>query len=310
MTLRIVFMGTPDFAVPTLRALLDAGHDVAAVYSQPPRAAGRGMALRQLPVQRAAGQAGLAVRTPESLETVDEQDRFRVLHADAAVVVAYGLILPKPMLDGTRLGVFNVHASLLPHWRGAAPINRAVMAGDTETGVSIMRLSEGLDAGPVCLAGRVAIGPDMTAGELHDALAPLGAELMVKALAALEEGKLVCRPQHDEAATYAPKLDPRETHINWRLLAREVHDRIRGLSPHPGAWFEIDLIGKRERIKVLRSTLASGSGAPGTLIDDRLTVACGEGAVRLTKVQRAGKKPMPADEFLRGVTLRAGMALG
>jgi methionyl-tRNA formyltransferase len=309
MALRIIFMGTPGFAVPTLRALLDAGHDVAAVYSQPPRAAGRGMAMRQSPVQQAAEQAGLQVRTPERLKSPEQQDRFRALQADAAVVVAYGLILPKAILDGTTRGVFNVHASLLPHWRGAAPINRAIMAGDTETGVSIMRVTEGLDAGPVCLAGRVAIGPDMTAGELHDALAPLGAELMVQALASLEQGKLVCRPQHDEAASYAPKLDPRETHIDWRLPARAVHDGIRGLSPHPGAWFELDLNGKRERIKVLRSTLVPGSGAPGTLIDDGLTVACGEGAVRLAEVQRSGKKPMPADEFLRGVPVRVGTVL-
>jgi methionyl-tRNA formyltransferase len=308
--MRIVFMGTPDFAVPTLQALLDAGHEVAAVYSQPPRVAGRGMALRQSPVHQAAEQEGLQVRTPDRLKTPAGQESFRALHTDAAVVVAYGLILPPSILDGTRLGVFNIHASLLPHWRGAAPINRAIMAGDTETGVSIMRVTEGLDAGPVCLARRVPIGPDTTAGELHDALAPLGAELMVTALAELEAGRLACRPQHDEAATYAPKLDPRETHINWRLLAREVHDRIRGLSPHPGAWFESEINGKRERIRALRSTLAPGSGIPGTLIDDRLTVACGEGAVRLTEVQRAGKKPMPVDEFLRGIKLRAGAVLG
>jgi methionyl-tRNA formyltransferase len=295
--------------VPTLQALLDAGHEVAAVYSQPPRAAGRGMALRISPVQQAAEQAGLQVRTPERLKARAEQESFRALHADAAVVVAYGLILPSAILDATRLGVFNVHASLLPHWRGAAPINRAIMAGETETGVSIMRVTEGLDAGPVCLVRRVPIGADMTAGELHDALAPLGAELMLTALAELEAGRLACRPQHDEAATYAPKLDPRETQINWRLLASEVHNRIRGLSPYPGAWFELDLNGKRERIRVLRSTLASGSGMPGTLIGDRMTIACGEGAVRLTEVQRAGKKPMPAEEFLRGVPVPKGVSL-
>ena len=310
MTLRIVFMGTPDFAVPALRALLDAGHEIVSVYSQPPRAAGRGMALRASPVQQEAERADLAVRTPGRLKSAEEQERFRALDADAAVVVAYGLILPKPILDATRLGLFNVHASLLPRWRGAAPINRAIMAGDRETGVSIMRVTEGLDAGPVCLEGRVAIGPDMTAGELHDALAPLGAELMVTALKELEEGRLECRPQHAEAATYAPKLDPRETHIDWRRSAREVRDMIRGLSPDPGAWFELDINGKRERIRALRSTLASGAGAPGTLLDERLTVACGKGAVRLTEVQRAGKKPMAADEFLRGVTLRAGPVLG
>jgi methionyl-tRNA formyltransferase len=306
MSLRIVFMGTPDFAVPTLHAILEAGHEVAAVYSQPPRAAGRGMALRKSPVQQEAEQAGLQVLTPERLKGAEEQERFRALKADAAVVVAYGLILPKPILDGTRHGAFNLHASLLPRWRGAAPINRAIMAGDTETGVSIMRISEGLDAGPVCLESRVTIGPNETAGELHDRLAVLGARLMVDALAKLEHGALDCRPQHDEAATYAPKLDPHETRINWRLYARDVHDRIRGLSPHPGAWFELDINAKRERIKVLRSTLASGSGAPGTVLDDKLTIACGEGAVRLTEVQRAGKRPMMAEDFLRGVTLRRG----
>lgn len=308
--MRIVFMGTPNFAVPALRALLDAGHEVVSVYSQPPRAAGRGMALRASPVQQEAEQAGLAVRTPERLKSAEEQERFRALNADVAVVVAYGLILPKPILDGTRLGLFNVHASLLPRWRGAAPINRAIIAGDRETGVSIMRIIEGLDAGPVCLEGRVAISPDMTAGELHDALAPLGAELMTTALKELEENRLDCRSQHDEAATYAPKLDPRETHIDWRLPAREVHDRIRGLSPDPGAWFELDINGKRERIRTLRSTLTEGEGAPGTLLDDRLTVACAEGAVQLTEVQRAGKRPMAADEFLRGVKLHARTVLG
>ena len=308
--MRVVFFGTPDFAVPSLRAILEAGHEVAAVYTQPPRAAGRGMAMRKSPVQQEAEQAGLPVLTPERLKSAEEQERFRALKADAAVVVAYGLILPKPILEGTRHGAFNLHASLLPRWRGAAPINRAIMAGDTETGVSIMRISEGLDAGPVCLESHVMIGPDETAGELHDRLAALGAHLMVEALARLQHGTLECRPQHDEAVTYAPKLDPHETRINWRLLARDVHDRIRGLSPHPGAWFEVEINGKRERIKALRSTLASGSGAPGTLLDDRLTIACGEGALRLTEVQRAGKKPMVAEDFLRGVTLHPGTTLG
>jgi methionyl-tRNA formyltransferase len=307
--MRIIFMGTPDFAVPTLRAIIKAGHEIVAVYSQPPRAAGRGMALRKSPVHEAAEEAGLTVLTPERLKSAEDQESFCAFNADAAVVVAYGLILPKRVLAGTRLGALNVHASLLPHWRGAAPINRAVMAGDVESGVSVMRITEGLDAGPVCLEARVAIGPDMTAGELHDELAPLGAELMVKALAELVQGTLDCRPQNDEAASYAPKLDPKETRINWRLLARDVHDRIRGLSPYPGAWFEVKINGKKERIKVLRSALAEGEGRPGTLLDDRLTVACGEGAVRLAVVQRAGKKPMRAEEFLRGMKLVAGTVL-
>jgi methionyl-tRNA formyltransferase len=308
--MRIVFMGTPDFAVPALGALRDAGHEIIGVYSQPPRAAGRGMALRQSPVQQAAGKAGLMVFTPERLKDPEEQGRFRALNADAAVVVAYGLILPKPILDGTRLGVFNIHASLLPRWRGAAPINRAIMAGDTETGVSIMRVTEGLDAGPVCLAARAPIDPDLTAGALHDALAPLGADLMVQALAVLEQGTLDCRPQPEQGVTYAAKIDPAETRIDWSRPAPEVHNHIRGLSPYPSAWFELELNDKRERIRALRSALAEGAGAPGTLLDERLTVACGEGAVRLTEVQRAGKTPMPADVFLRGAKLAVGTALG
>jgi methionyl-tRNA formyltransferase len=308
--MRIIFMGTPDFAVPALRAILAAGHQVVAVYSQPPRAAGRGLNERKSPVQQAAEQAGLLVLTPERLKNAEEQKRFIALGADTAMVVAYGLILPKPILEGTRHGAFNLHASLLPRWRGAAPIQRAIMAGDTETGVSIMRLDEGLDTGPVCLQERVAIGPDITAGELHDVLATSGAKLMVNALATLESGRLDCRPQPSDGITYAEKIDTSEARIAWSRPAQEVHNRIRGLSPHPGAWFETELNGKRERVKALRSTLASNAGAPGTLIDDSLTVACGEGGLRLIEVQRAGKKPMAAGEFLRGVPLRAGTIIG
>ena len=307
--MRIIFMGTPDFAVPALQALLKAGHEIVAVYSQPPRAAGRGMALRKSPVHQVAEAAGLTVLTPERLKDPVDQERFREFEADAAVVVAYGIILPEPVLDATRLGIFNIHASLLPRWRGAAPINRAIMEGDAETGAAIMRVTEGLDAGPVCLVERVKIGPDMTAGELHDTLSPLGAEAMVKALAALEDGSLDCRAQDDEAATYAPKLDNKEARINWRLPASDVHDRIRGLSPYPGAWFEIELSGKRERIKVLSAMLDEGQGAPGTLLDDHLTIACSEGAVRLIRIQRAGKKSMSVQAFLNGVTLKSGMVL-
>lgn len=307
--MRIVFMGTPDFAVPALRALLEAGHGVAAVYTQPPRAAGRGMALRKSPVQQVAEQVGLTVLTPARLKSPEEQERFSALRADAAVVVAYGLILPRPILEATRHGAFNLHASLLPRWRGAAPINRAILAGDNETGVSIMRIAEGLDAGPVCLKSRVPIGTDMTAGELHDALATKGAALMVEALAELERGRLDCKPQPDEGATYAHKLDPAETRIDWKRSARDVHNLIRGLSPSPGAWFEIEINGKGERIKALRAVLAGGSGTPGKVLDKGLTIACGEGAVRLTEVQRSGKKPMAADEFLRGVPIRRGTSL-
>jgi len=310
MRLRIIFMGTPDFAVPTLRAILEAGHEVVAVYSQPPRAAGRGMALRKSPVQQAAEETGLAVLTPERLKSAEESARFASLTSDVAVVVAYGLILPKPILDAPKYGALNLHASLLPRWRGAAPINRAIMAGDTETGVAVMRITEGLDAGPVCLEARAPIGADETAGELHDALATRGARLMVHALSALEGGGLDCRPQAEGGVTYAEKIDPAETRIDWSRPAREVHNLIRGLSPYPGAWFEIDLNGKPERIKALRSTLANGSGAPGLALDNKLTIACGEGAVRLVEVQRAAKRPMSADDFLRGATIAHGTVLG
>jgi methionyl-tRNA formyltransferase len=308
--MRIVFMGTPDFAVPALRALLEAGHECAAVYTQPPRAAGRGMALRRSPIHEAAEQRGLTVLTPESLKRAGEQERFRGFGAAAAVVVAYGLILPRPIREATRHGAFNIHASLLPHWRGAAPINRAIMAGDAETGVSIMRITEGLDAGPVCLESRVPIGRDETAGELHDRLAVEGAALMVDALAQLEAGSLDCRAQAEDGVTYAAKLEPDETRIDWNQTASKVHDMIRGLSPSPGAWFEAELNGRKERVRALRSTLVEISGAPGVLLDDHLTVACGEGAVRLVEVQRAGKRPMAADAFLRGAALRAGAMLG
>jgi methionyl-tRNA formyltransferase len=309
MTLRIIFMGTPDFAVPALHGILEAGHGVAAVYTQPPRAAGRGMALRKSPVHEIAEQAGLTVLTPARLKSAEEQERFSALRADAAVVVAYGLILPRPILEATPHGAFNLHASLLPRWRGAAPINRAIMAGDSETGVSIMRIAEGLDTGPVCRESRVPIGPDVTAGELHDALAAKGAALMVEALAELERGRLVCKPQPNQGVTYAHKLDPAETRIDWKRSARDVHNLIRGLSPSPGAWFEIEINGKPERIKALRSVLAGGSGTPGKLLDEGLTVVCGESAVRLTEVQRSGKKPMSAEDFLRGAKLPADTVL-
>jgi methionyl-tRNA formyltransferase len=304
--MRVIFMGTPEFAVPTLHAVLGAGHDVVAVYTQPPRAAGRGMAVRKSPVQQAAEAAGLTALTPEGLKNADEQARFTAFKADTAVVVAYGMILPKRILDAPRFGCLNLHASLLPRWRGAAPINRAVMAGDSETGVSVMRITEGLDAGPVCLEARMKIGADETAGELHDALATQGAGLMVHALAALERSELDCRPQAEEGATYAAKIDPAEARIDWARPAHEVHNLIRGLSPHPGAWFEIEINGKRERVKALRSALAQGSGTPGSVLDNSLTIACGQGAVRLIEVQRAGKRPMGADAFLRGIPLGGG----
>jgi len=309
MTLRIVFMGTPDFSVPTLAEIMGAGHEIAAVYTQPSRPAGRGMAERISPVARFAAGAGIPVRSPTSLRSEAEQRDFAALQADAAVVVAYGLLLPRPILDAPRLGCFNLHASALPRWRGAAPIQRAIMAGDAETAVMVMRMAQGLDTGPVCLAEPAAIGPDATAGELHDELARRGASLMVRALGALERGLLECTPQPAEGATYAAKVDKVEARIDFARPAREVHNRIRGLSPFPGAWFEVDAAGKAERVKVLRASPAEGLGAPGEVLDDALTVACGTGAVRLVELQRAGKKPMRTEDFLRGFPLPRGTIL-
>ena len=310
MTLRIVFMGTPDFSVPTLAEVLGAGHEVVAAYTQPSRPAGRGMAERLSPVARFAANAGIPVKSPTSLEREPEQQEFASLNADTAVVVAYGLLLPRPVLAAPRLGCFNLHASVLPRWRGAAPIQRAIMAGDAETGVMVMRMEEGLDTGPVCLAEPVAIGPEVTAGELHDELARRGASLMVRALGGLERGLLECTPQPGEGATYAAKIDKAEAHIDFTRPAREVHNLIRGLSPFPGAWFEATAAGKVERVKVLRAGVADRSGIPGEVLDNALTVACGSGAVRLLELQRAGKRPMGAADFLRGFSLARGAVLG
>ena len=305
MSLRLIFMGTPDFAVPTLIALTAVGHDVAAVYTRAPKPAGRGMELQASPVEREARRLALPVQTPKTLRDFDVQAAFAAHKADAAVVVAYGLILPKAILETPRLGCFNVHASLLPRWRGAAPINRAIMAGDAETGVTIMKMDEGLDTGAIAMAERTLIAPDMTAGGLHDVLARLGADLIVRALAALERGTLALTPQPEEGVTYADKIDKNETRIDWSKPWKQVHDHIRGLSPFPGAWCEIDGV----RVKALRSTKGEGSGAPGTVLDDRLTIACGEGAVRLRQVQRAGKQPMAVEEFLRGTPVKPGTTL-
>ena len=307
MPLDIVFMGTPDFSVPVLDAILAAGHRVVAVYSQPPRPAGRrGLAEVRSPVHRRAEALRLPVRTPKNFKSETDQAEFTALKADAAVVVAYGLLLPAAVLDAPRLGCFNVHASKLPRWRGAAPIQRAIMAGDTVTAVNIMRMDVGLDTGPVCLGRDVPIDPAMTAGELHDKLSQLGAELMVEALAQLEAGTLEAIPQPPDGVTYAAKIDKRETRIDFNSPARKVADHIRGLSPFPGAWFEADLGGKPERIKVLRAATDASGGEPGILLDDRLTIACGEGAIRIEELQRAGKQPMAASEFLRGTRLAAG----
>jgi methionyl-tRNA formyltransferase len=309
VALRIVFMGTPDFAVPTLLEILGRGHDVAAVYTRAPKPAGRrGLELTPSPVEREARRFGAPVLTPRTLRTTDAESAVRGHGADVAVVVAYGLILPKPVLDAFPLGCFNLHASLLPRWRGAAPINRAIMAGDAETGVMVMRMEEGLDTGPIATAERLPIGPDDTAGDLHDRLARLGADLMVRALGARERGSLTLTPQPAEGVTYADKIDKNETRIVWARPWREVHDHIRGLSPFPGAWFE--LAGEGGRVKVLRTTHGEGAGAPGTVLDDRLTVACADGAVRILELQRAGRQAMKAEEFLRGAAIAAGTRFG
>ena len=299
-------MGTPEFAVPTLVELFGAGHDIAAVYTRAPKPAGRGMALQETPVARQAGHFGLPVRSPKSLRDMAEQAEFAALNADAAVVVAYGLILPKAVLDAVPLGCFNLHASLLPRWRGAAPINRAVMAGDFESGACVMKMDEGLDTGGVALMETVPIGPDSTAGDLHDRLAIAGAGLMERAVAELERGALQILPQPSAGVTYAEKIDKNETRIDWSKPANAVHNHIRGLSPYPGAWFEWKNDGEAVRIKVLRSTMGQGEGEPGAVLDDEFTIACGSGAVRILELQRAGKQPMKASQFLRGNPVKAG----
>jgi methionyl-tRNA formyltransferase len=304
LALRLVFMGTPDFAVPTLLEIVGAGHEVVAVYTRAPQPAGRGMELRPSPIAREAERFGLPVFSPKTLKGTEAAATIRAHEADAAVVVAYGLILPKPILDAFPLGCFNLHASLLPRWRGAAPIQRAIIAGDRETGVMVMKMEEGLDTGPVAMAERVAIAPDATAGDMHDKLARLGADLMLRALAALEKGALQLTPQADSGVTYASKIDKHETRIDWTKPWQRVHDHCRGLSPFPGAWFEFPGNGSAGRVKVLRTTKGDGHGRPGEVLDERLTVACGEGAVRLIELQRAGRQPMPAAEFLRGTLIR------
>jgi methionyl-tRNA formyltransferase len=309
MPLRIIFMGTPDFAVPTLVEIVGRGHEVVAVYTRAAKPAGRGMEPKPTPVEREARRLGLPVHTPTTLRTPEAVAAFEAHGAEAAVVVAYGLILPKPVLDAVPLGCFNLHASLLPRWRGAAPINRAIMAGDCETGVMVMKMEEGLDTGPIAMERRVPVPADMTAGQIHDALARLGADLMVNALSALERSSLVLTPQPADGITYAAKLTNAETRIDWSRPAQAVHDHIRGLSPFPGAWCELAIDGKPTRLKVLRTTLAAGSGPPGTLVDDGLTVACGDGAVRILELQRAGRQAMKAEDFLRGQPLSRGMTL-
>jgi methionyl-tRNA formyltransferase len=309
MPLRLIFMGTPDFAVPTLVEIVGHGYDVAAVYTRAAKPAGRGMEPKPTPVEREARRLGLAVHTPATLRTPEAVAAFKAHGADAAVVVAYGLILPKAILEAVPLGCFNLHASLLPRWRGAAPINRAIMAGDRETGAMVMKMEEGLDTGPIAMERRVPVPPDMTAGQMHDALARLGADLMVNALSALERSSLTLTPQPADGVTYASKLTNDETRIDWSRPAQAVHDHIRGLSPFPGAWCELAIDGKPTRLKVLRTTVAAGSAPPGTVIDDALTIACGEGAVRILELQRAGRQAMKAADFLRGQPLPRGAIL-
>ncbi|MDB5740567.1 MAG: methionyl-tRNA formyltransferase [Alphaproteobacteria bacterium] len=304
MTLRLAFMGTPDFAVPTLAELIAQGHDIAAVYSQPPRPKGRGMALEPGPVHKFAVGAGLPVRTPLSLKGEAEQAEFAALNIDAAIVVAYGLLLPKPILDAPALGCFNLHGSLLPRWRGAAPIQRAVMAGDAETGVMVMRMEEGLDTGPVLMAERVPVGRK-TSGDLATELSRLGADLMVRALGALERGAVTPVAQSDDGVTYAKKILKDEARIDWSRSSAEIDCLVRGISPFPGAFTEVN----GERLKILYAEPADGHGAPGTALDDALTIACGSGALRLRKVQRAGGKAMDAGDLLKGFAVPRGTSL-
>jgi methionyl-tRNA formyltransferase len=313
MALRIIFMGTPAFSVATLQALHAAGHEIVAAYSQPPRPGGRrGLDLQKSPVHQAAETLGIEVRHPLNFRDPADREAFAALQADVAVVVAYGLLLPQAILDGTRLGCYNGHASLLPRWRGAAPIQRAIMAGDAETGMMVMKMDKGLDTGPVALTRKIAIEPDMTGGELHDALSLVGADAIVEAMALLEKGALETVTQPEDGVLYAAKIDKAETRVDFSRPAREVHDHIRGLAPFPGAWTEIEVGGKPERVKLLASHLAEAEGhlaSPGTIIDDHLTVACGTGAVSLVRLQKAGGKPLDAKDFLRGTPLAKGTVI-
>jgi len=308
--MRIIFMGTPDFSVPSLSALIAQGHEIVAVYTREPKPAGRGMAPRPSPVHQLAEKFGLPVHTPKSLRAVEAIPLFAAHEADVAVVVAYGLLLPKAILETPSFGCLNLHGSLLPRWRGAAPIQRALMAGDQETGVMVMQMAEGLDTGPVGLVERIPLSLDITAGELHDKMAFVGADLLVRALSALERGTLHFTAQSQTGVLYAHKIDKAEARIDWTRAAADLHNQIRGLSPFPGAFFEGDFGRGPERVKVLRCEAAAGQGAQGTTIDDALTIACGQGAIKLVQVQRAGKGPVSAEEFLRGTKVPAGTVLG
>ncbi len=311
--MRLAFLGTPAFAATVLGELLSGGHEVACVYTKAPQPSGRGQALRKSPVHALAEAHGLETRTPKSFRSEEVRAAFAALDLDAAIVVAYGLILPQAVLDATRLGCFNLHASLLPRWRGAAPIQRAIMAGDARTGVQVMRMEAGLDTGPVLLSETTAIRPDDTAASLHDRLAEIGASLLLRALAALERGGLEETPQSEDGVVYAEKISADDARIDWSRPAAEIDRHIRGLSPFPGAWFEAAISGAPRRVKALMSSLEPcGAGDPGEILvaDDRLVVACGEGAVRIERLQREGKAAQGAGEFLRGAPLAAGARLG
>ena len=310
MPLRLIFMGTPDFSVPTLLELVAHGHQVVAVYTRAPKPGGRrGLQLQPTPVEQEARQLGIPVQTPKTLKTPEALEEFRAHDADAAVVVAYGMILPQAILDAPRFGCFNLHASLLPRWRGAAPINRAIMAGDAESGVMVMKMDAGLDTGDVAMAERVAISDNMTAADLHDRLARLGADLAVRAMAGLQRGGLQLTKQSEDGVTYAAKIEKAEARIDWAKPAQQVLRHIHGLSPFPGAWSELTGAGENARIKILRCERTGGKGAPGEVLDDQLSIACGEGAIRIIELQREGKARMNASDFLRGVAVKPPMRL-
>lgn len=308
--MRLAFLGTPDFAVEALAAIVAAGHEAACVYSQPPAPRGRGHGLKPSPVQAFADAHGIPVRTPASMREPAEIEAFAALNLDLAVVVAFGQILPQGLLEAPRLGSYNVHGSLLPRWRGAAPIQRAIMAGDKVTGVQVMRMTEGLDEGPVLSTATVRIDALDTAGTLHDRLATAGAELIVRALAEIEAGRAVETPQAEDGVTYAKKIRPKEARIDWAKAGADVDRKIRGLSPFPGAWFNLPTEKGPVRVKALLSAYDDADGQPGVTLDDRLLVACGEGAVRLLRVQREGRGPQDAEAFLRGTPVVAGARLG
>jgi len=303
MTLRVIFMGTPEFSIPTLAEIINKGHEVVGVYSQPPRKAGRGGKVRKTPVHEFAESSGLEVFTPTSLKSEEQVEAFKALNADVAIVVAYGLLLPTPILKSCPYGCLNVHGSLLPRWRGAAPIQRAIMAGDSATGVMIMQMDEGLDTGDILLSEHIPITETMTAGDLHDDMMIRGADLLGRALDALQRGSLVPTPQPEEGVTYAKKIEKAESKINWSKSAKDIHNHIRGLSPFPGAWFEIVKSNeKKERIKIIRSALPiNQETALKNKSEDELLIECGEGAIQLIEVQREGKKPMSAKDFLNGL---------